>query len=446
MVIIMNKTLSQLIINSTWPSKVCCKCTDLIHKFTEFRQRVIENQNELVVRFGDPHSNAIFLRHPEIKLEEDCVAMEHESPENHLEYESEESGSDTLLLSAPSTEPDNHHQHNTRSSTKPNTRRDREMVMEMEATISSHMRLSCNLCENVEFETFSSLSAHFRLEHEGEDGHVACCDHRFTERYKLYDHIMNHVDPKGYSCDKCPRTFETQKGLNHHQESHMPDTEKTLTCRHCPKRFFSALRLRTHVANVHDKRQFKCPDCQQEFSRDEKLKEHTKLVHENLRPFICEFCAFAFKSINHLKDHLLTHTDRTRIECPECGKSFINERQLKKHKKRLHSGDSGDSSEAKCKECGYQGKNKYCLAAHINLKHYRDPEEKYKCEICSKELKTAKSLKEHVCVPMHRPYSCSVCHIKFTDGSNKNRHVKNFHPVEYKTMKEARKKNIERVS
>ena len=88
------------------------------------------------------------------------------------------------------------------------------------------------------------------------------------------------------------------------------------------------------------------------------------------------------------------------IGCDICGKSFIELRNLKNHKKSVHEG----IKEFKCKLCekffttkrrleGHQKTFKgYCYA----LVTKKEPAKKHKCDICGKYLIDSRNLKNHI--------------------------------------------------
>lgn len=311
-----------------------------------------------------------------------------------------------------------------------------ERTNEMDATIRSFIELKCNLCDDLSFTLFPKLISHYRTKHDAE-GYIDCCGQRFTRRFKLYHHVAGHLK-MGHLCDQCPKKFSTRSGLDVHKESHLSDDQKPFKCNECDKRFSRENRLRLHMSKRHvpeDERPLKCPECGKGFVNNSILADHCRKIHEKLRPFICEICATSFKTKHTLDGHILTHFDRTRVQCDECGKFYCNELQVKRHQKRCH-GIGGQVFQ--CKICGVHAKNAYALTAHINLNHKADPQ-KHQCEVCSKGFKRIKTLREHMASHTgQKLYSCSFCEREFNSSANKYKHQKNRHPEEYVQMKRAR--------
>lgn len=421
-----------------WPSKVCDKCVVLVQDLFEYHKLVVDNQRWILERLEGVEKDPVDDP-AEIELEVDTEEVIEEVVEADDPVEEEEDPPQYLPTEDIIEECPTPTRTTTRSSSKGSTAVVRqERNHEMDSTIQSFLRLSCNVCVvATEFESFAQLAQHYRTDHDTE-GYADCCGQRFTRRYKLYNHVVGHVNPSAHLCDQCPKKFATRYGLDMHKESHLPEDERPFACTVCAKRFFRENKLKFHMASKHlpaDKRPFKCPECGKGFVNNSLVVDHCRKIHENLRPFICEVCANSFKTKQILIDHIQTHTERPRVKCDECGKLYRNELQVKRHQKRTHG--IGDRV-FECKECGVQAKNSYALAAHINLNHKTDPQ-KHQCEICEKGFKRLKTLREHLASHTgEKLYKCSFCEQEFNSSANKYKHQKNKHPEEYAAMKQAR--------
>ena len=83
----------------------------------------------------------------------------------------------------------------------------------------------------------------------------------------------------------------------------------------------------------------KYPDCGKSFNQSENLKKHEKLHNNN--KYICSFpnCGKKFTSENNLKNHFCCHKSERPYKCnfPNCGKSFNDKGNLKYHEKIAHT-------------------------------------------------------------------------------------------------------------
>ena len=57
-----------------------------------------------------------------------------------------------------------------------------------------------------------------------------------------------------------------------------------------------------------------CPSCERTFFKLEQLKRHDRLVHLNLRPYICATCDLSFGTKQNMQVHLTTRKHRHRLE------------------------------------------------------------------------------------------------------------------------------------
>lgn len=430
---------------SNWPNRICTPCCNRVQVTAEFYDRIAENQNVILQRFGKPepapdNDQQLVKKgvNDEEEEEEDYILEGGIIEEAEVEQEQiivpEEENAEKLgersLRSAKQSPSDT-------SLTPPKDRKERNA--EMDSTILSFLQLKCEVCTSSGYSTFVELSTHYRKTHDTE-GYVTCCSLRFTRRYKLYNHITTHLNPLQHLCPLCPKKFVTRFGLDLHKEVHLPLEDKQFTCKHCSKRFLRENRLKHHLATKHvpnEQRPFKCQDCDRAFVNNSLLVDHCRRIHENLRPFICEICARSFKTKHILNDHIQTHSDdRPRVKCEECGKFYRNELQVKRHQKRTHG---AEGQVFQCNVCGVQAKNAYSLTAHINLNHKTDPQ-KHQCEVCNKGFKRLNTLREHMAAAHtgQKLYRCSFCPTDFNSSANMYKHQKKAHQAEYEVMRKAR--------
>ena len=97
------------------------------------------------------------------------------------------------------------------------------------------------------------------------------------------------------------------------------------------------------------------------FSRKDRLLDHFKSFHENIRNFRCDICEKLFYRKDKYHDHVKVHSGIKGCVCNFCDKAFVHKKHLKRHISKVH-----DVSVIK-----------------------------YRCQICLIECTTIKSLRTH---------------------------------------------------
>lgn len=147
---------------------------------------------------------------------------------------------------------------------------------------------------------------------------------------------------------------------------------------------------------------FSCPQCPSKFSFIGRLETHVDVEHshEGEESFQCRLCKTVFPLYKELRQHMgEVHTPKP-FSCDLCGKRSSTFVSIRSHITRMHLfiGRGSQAAKALCTICGKSSSSKEALARHIKHKHM------------PKDL-----------IP--KPYSCSVCGLKWKDKSSLNKHV-----------------------
>ena len=178
----------------------------------------------------------------------------------------------------------------------------------------------------------------------------------------------------------CTETFKYNLSLySHHQKEHLEGVECPFKCDQCDKSFFLRSLLNCHVKDTHEKRSsqnsqvcdicgkdvirnqmklhmmrhtgekpFKCSYCEYRGLTNSAVLQHVKHVHEphKFTLHFCDMCGKDCKTKAHLKEHILTHSDKRTFLCKVCGKYLKNRNSFGRHMVRVHK------ISHRCNHCG----------------------------------------------------------------------------------------------
>ena len=84
----------------------------------------------------------------------------------------------------------------------------------------------------------------------------------------------------------------------------------------------------------------------------------------NIRDAMCELCGKSYPNDRALRKHLKTHAIQRDHVCPDCGKDFLTSTKLNEHR-RVHTG----AKPFQCKVCAYRAGKKENVQAHVKKVH-----------------------------------------------------------------------------
>ena len=143
-------------------------------------------------------------------------------------------------------------------------------------------------------------------------------------------------------------------------------------------------------------------------------------VSKSDKPFECQVCGKSFTRREHLKVHVITHTDEKPFECKVCGRMFSRKDYLRGHLK-THEG----AKPFKCETCGNEFTRKASLEVHTRIHTGNMP---FKCEVCGKSFSLKQTLTKHTRTHTgEKPFECKVCGKNFPRKDNLNIHFKRVH-------------------
>ncbi|XP_022819064.1 zinc finger protein 26-like [Spodoptera litura] len=242
------------------------------------------------------------------------------------------------------------------------------------------------------------------------------CQQDFMEINLLRDHTLaTHadIDVEIKKIKRYPRSLQIEIS--------------NLECRQCHLTLTDVISMCRHFVDVHKKVIYN------ECIADYKV---------NGSPYSCHLCGQQFHVFRTLTTHLNEHY--ANCICDVCGKSFLNSKRLKVHKRTHENGDFP------CSECGKVLKTKTSKANHMEsvhsnrvikcqicfkpMKHYNDRikhmseahdiTHKFKCHICSREYNIKHYLATHIRQTHgQKDKSCSECGMAFITNHGLKKHM-----------------------
>lgn len=261
---------------------------------------------------------------------------------------------------------------------------------------------------------------------------------------------------KPYTCPVCNVTFQYKyphlsKGkLKNHMKKHEGVIYK---CDECEKTFNNPINLKMHKRGMHNK-EFLCSDCGKTFYNRPNLERHIAAIHWNLEerklPYVCGECGKRFHNNKHLLGHQISDHQASdkRYKCKTCGRSYVYERSLKKHKcppkvysiaeleqmgfSNAESAVAKEGDELSCMICKALFKTKARAKMHTKM-HFQ--EYYFHCEYCGKGFNGSGDLHAHVNVIHHKQkeYMCYICGENRTFSYRRcvQEHMRNVHKMNW---------------
>ena len=242
-------------------------------------------------------------------------------------------------------------------------------------TISEHK------CKHCDFTTINRkmIPIHFRECHQKALRYCQFCDFKSRSENVFLEHeAQKHTGGKPFKCE-------------------------TEGCEYATAVHNDFMR---HVTQKHAKEKVKCPKCDFRTKWRRNLVHHDKLVHNDVRAFVCDICNFAFKRKSDLAGHLQRHSDEKPLQCDQCGFRCKTNWEIKSHKLK--------HSDVRLFPCTHPGCKQACKTNSDLIKHMvvHTTVRKFKCSLCDRSYKSYSQMRKHEKGPLHitaRNFHCELC-------------------------------------
>ena len=136
-------------------------------------------------------------------------------------------------------------------------------------------------------------------------------------------------------CEYCFKSFNSTRNLSSHIQS--DHKLKEYECNFCAVRFSKKENCHKHISEAHGELAKQCEICGKGFKSLTGFKNHKKIFHDDASKLSkCHYCGKVFSDISHLARQLMLHTGVKNFVCLVCNKSFVEKRNLTKHKCKPH--------------------------------------------------------------------------------------------------------------
>ncbi|XP_014677246.1 PREDICTED: transcription factor Sp4-like isoform X2 [Priapulus caudatus] len=142
------------------------------------------------------------------------------------------------------------------------------------------------------------------------------------------------------------------------------------------------------------------------------------------KQYQCDECGQAYQYLNHLKNHIKTHTGAP-FKCEICGATFVVQFKYERHVNRFHKGENPGSRPYRCPICCAGFKQRNHLVRHLRIHTGEKP---YKCTICGTAFALPGNLSYHMRIHSNdKPYICDMCGTPFRSTTHLKQHFARIH-------------------
>ncbi|XP_018326396.1 zinc finger protein 569 isoform X2 [Agrilus planipennis] len=227
----------------------------------------------------------------------------------------------------------------------------------------------------------------------------------------------------------CELRFAREDTRKRHESCHIDGHKKQFACTECGVKFSIWRICSTHLWKCHkiDMDLLTCPMCN-DFKANScfRLISHMS-IHNEEKPFLCNICGKAFKTISQLRTHQVIHKEvppgwLAQQQCTICQKFFANSKSLKKHIQCVHN----KYKPFICNVCGHKSARKAMLELHLRQHTGEKP---HKCLVCEYKTGDHNSLRRHMMRHSgDMKYACPHCDYQSIQSAAYKKHLANKHP------------------
>ncbi|EAT43995.1 AAEL004593-PA [Aedes aegypti] len=218
----------------------------------------------------------------------------------------------------------------------------------------------CKFCDDYFLSTklhVEHLQSVHQVDHDGEDKILKS---------------LEYIQKNPYLCMRCGRWFKSKKHLEAHQKTHDMVKGRTVPVD-------EPIRADENTPTSSDH----SPATVSSLKDDEKKKP--------IHIFECNICSANIRSIDEVRQHLLSHSENRPFKCEVCNERFSSTAQLQQH--NCKQSKSTEINSYKCKDCDKVFSHAAGLAFHIRT--HEQQLEAFSCDKCPEKFKVMSSYLLH---------------------------------------------------
>ena len=258
----------------------------------------------------------------------------------------------------------------------------------LKSTSKAKKNYVCDQC-NRGFKVKQCMMKH-KLQKHGLSIDCDFCEQKFEVLAEYRRHIKK--EHPSHTCEICGVKKSDSTLLKRHIESKHKEDKP---CPHCGVMFSTKWSLNHHIGRVHGEYELhRCDKCDFSARVLADVKAHYKRRHTEDMNGTCEICGETFKELKkHLERTACGGSEKAKIQCLQCDKTFFSDDRVKSHMKKVH--ETPQIKDKICPQCPYATYGNTQLKRHISMVHLGTSKAKKKCPFCEKETK---GLEYHISV------------------------------------------------
>ena len=141
-----------------------------------------------------------------------------------------------------------------------------------------------------------------------------------------------------------------------------------------------------------------CPRCGKMHRNEDHLEKHIMVVHEGIKPYLCDICGYGTNLRVKMELHMATKHNEDKVL------SYV------------------------CDVCDYKCSNQLHLRAHLQIVHLENLTP-FECGVCQYQCRKRASVVKHMKIvhEKRRPFQCTQCDKSFPVNSVLLRHIESVH-------------------